>query len=172
MNKSEEENAYSHELESLVLEQIHQTRADSKSQQQLGQKRKLKRYLGIMLALLSALFLSFANILTRLACLFSGSEIALIGYTITLLVMSTHLCARRQNLLGPREHRRALFIRSLAVIVGVVSMANSVKLISPSDATAVFQTNVIVVALLASFVFNEVLSFIHIFCLFIAISGK
>jgi len=153
------------EVENLVA------KTELKTTENVNRKKGFKQYLGFPLAIASALFLSLANTFARKALLFGGSEIALLSYVITLFTMLVVIWWRGENPLGPNGNRRLTLIRSVIIIMAIVSMKCSVKLISPSDATALFHTNVIIVAVIARFIFKEMLGFIHILCLFLAITG-
>ena len=143
------------------------------NEQKVEKKRRdFKQYIGIFLGLISAFFLSIANIFARKAELFSGSEITVFSNITLLIPMLAVVCWKKENPLGPKKHRCVLFIRGIVHSLGVLSMKISVKLISPSDATALLHTNAIIVALMSRFIFKEMFSFIHILCLFMAITGK
>lgn len=133
---------------------------------------KPRPYIGLIFSLLSAFFLSTSNIFARKAVFFAGVEITFVSFLLMLSVMMFMMIRSGKNLLGPKGHRCLLILRSLMIIIAIVFMKSSVKLISPSDATAIFHTNVILVAILSRFLFKEILSFIHVFCLFIAILGN
>ena len=124
-----------------------------------------------MFTIASAFFLSIANIFTRKAILFSGSESSLFSYLFGLVAMLCIKLYKRENPLGPKGHRYLVFIRAFFIVFALITIKTAVRLISPSDATAIFHINVIVVAILARILFKEILSFIHIFCVFIALTG-
>lgn len=133
--------------------------------------RPTRPYLGFIFSLASAFFLSMSHVFARKAVFFTGIEVVLVSYVLTLVVMMSLMIRKGHSLLGPKGHRGLVMFRSLLIVVAIMSMKSSVKLISPSDATAIFHTNVIIVAILARCIFKELLSFIHIFCLIIAIAG-
>ena len=161
-----ENKASSPDSENLMNgEKIEKTSATKKKS---GTENQL---LGFFFGLISAVFLSIANIFARKAALFSGSDIVFVSFVFIFLCMLFVTCKRKENILGPKEQRKALFCRALMVTFGILSMKSAVKLISPSDATALLHTNVIIVAVFARFIFKEFLSFIHVLCLFMAIAG-
>lgn len=169
MKSNSEQNASRPELENLFG--ARQQNFDEKPNKKRD-KHFSKRYLGFLFAILSALFLSMGNVFARKASFFSGSELPFMSYSMTLLSMLAVICIRKESPFGPREHRTIIFVRSCFVVITSILAKTSVKLISPSDTTAIMHTNVILVVLLARVIFKEMLSFIHIFCLFIAITGK
>ena len=127
--------------------------------------------LGIFFGLVSTFFASIGNIFARKAALFSGSDVVFVAFSFIFICMLFVIWKRKESVLGPKEYRMTLFWQALVVTFAIISLKTAIKLISPSDATALLYTNVIMVALLARFLFKEFLSFVHVFCLFIAIAG-
>lgn len=135
-------------------------------------KREKNSFLGLSLGILSAFLLSTANTLARYARLLRGSEITFICYVLTFCCISVVLLVKRENMLGPKEHRKTNMIRAVVICFAMTSMKFSVQLINPADSTALFHTNVIIVALLSRLIFKELIGFIHILALAMAIIGN
>lgn len=133
---------------------------------------RTRSFIGFLFAIASAFSLSITNIFARKAVLYSGAEVVFATNVLILISIGITMLVKKQNLLGPKENRRLLVIRSVLITIAIICMRSSVKLVNPSDSTAIFHTNIIVVAILARCIFREFLSFIHIFSLIIAIFGK
>lgn len=162
--KSKESESYTPEHASLVDQ--------TKEHQKQKHENNIKPFLGITLSLLSSLSLSLCNVFTRRAQLFSASDNVFISSLLNLFIMFLVAYKKGVDPLGPKEHRRMSMLRSVVLAVSIITIRISVKLISPSDATALRQLNTVMVALMARFIFNEMLSFIHVASLFMAIIGK
>ena len=154
------------EVENLVSSEV--TAASLSKQHDDGGKR----FLGIFLGILSAFLYSVTAVLACRAHLFHGNEIALITCVAMLVPMLVFALARGHNPLGPKEHRKLCLFRALLIVLVLTLNKISIKLINPSDANAIFQSNVIIVAILSRFVYKEMLSIVHFFCIFMTITGN
>ena len=128
-------------------------------------------YKGIVIAFFSAFFLSLSNIFIKKAQLFSGTEQTAIRYTMQLIVSLSIALYNRENIFGPPDKRKMLIIRGILGTFGLTTLHLAVKFINPSDAVAIFHTNVILVSFIARFTLNEKFSFFHVVALFMAVSG-
>lgn len=143
--------------------------------QQINENEITKRprtFIGLLFAILSALFLSIMNITVRKASMLSSIELTCAQLLITLVSITVIMIFKGQHLIGPKGCRRYIALRALFAIATWLCMTTSLKMISPSDSAALIHTNVIIVAIMSRFIFKEILSFVHIFCLFIAILGN
>lgn len=132
---------------------------------------RLHEYSGLLLGLLSAFFLSMSNVFVKKAQLFSGTEQTAVRYTMQGILMLAIAWHKGLNLLGERGNRKMLVLRGVFGTFGLTTLHLAVKFINPSDAVALFHTNVIIVALIARFTLNEKFSIIHILAVFMAITG-
>lgn len=133
---------------------------------------KPKAYIGFLFAISSAFTTSISSVLTRKCVLFTASEIALVMNVIMLVIMMSIIIRKGENLLGLKSSRCLIATRSLINTIGLITAMSSLKLISPSDTGAIVHTNVILVAIMSRLVFKEMISFVHIICLFIAVIGR
>ena len=79
---------------------------------------------------------------------------------------------KKLNILGVKEHRKLLLIRGLFGFMGLLSLYFAVKLINPSDATALSNTKLIMLAILARLFLKEKFTTMHLFSLLFTIGGK
>ena len=78
---------------------------------------------------------------------------------------------KKFSLLGVKEHRKLLTLRGFFGFLGLMSLYFSVKLINPSDSTALSNTKLIILAVLARIFLKERFTTIHLFSLLLTISG-
>lgn len=128
-------------------------------------------YTGFLYAILSALFLSFSNVLIKKSTMFNGSEQAVIRYSFQLGIMVVIAIITKNNLLGPVESRKILVIRGLLGMIYLLSLHFSVKLIAPSDSVSLVHMNIVIVAILARVFLSEQINLAHVVSLIFAIFG-
>ena len=128
-------------------------------------------YRGIIISLISAAFLSLSNVFVKKAQFFRATEQTAIRYTMQLIVSVSIAHYNQLNIFGPRNLYKMLVLRGILGSLGLISLHLSVTFINPSDAVAIFHTNVILVAFIARFTLNEKFSFFHVIALLMAVSG-
>ena len=134
-------------------------------------KSKLVRFQGLFTALLGAFFLSLSGILNRKARFVTGSEQSAIRYSMQFFIILFIAYRNKINIFGPKEQRRLLAIRGCCGAFAFISLGFSLKYIDPSDTQALFNTRIIIIALLARIFLKEKLTIIHIVCLVLTICG-
>lgn len=135
-------------------------------------KPRLHSYFGIFFSIVSSLLDAISSVMIKKAQFFTGTEQAAIRYAIQMLVMFSIAFYNRVNLIGPEKDRKLLLLRGCLGVIGLTTIYVSIKFIDPSDAVSLFHAKMILVTILARFVLNEKLSFIHIFSLKMALTGK
>jgi drug/metabolite transporter (DMT)-like permease len=94
-----------------------------------------------------------------------------VRYALQLIVMAIIIKWKKFSLLGIKEHRKLLTLRGFFGFLGLMSLYFSVKLINPSDSTALSNTKLIILAVLARIFLKERFTTIHIFSLCLTIAG-
>lgn len=135
-------------------------------------RRPHRPYFGLLLALVSAFFITLSNLFGRKCVLLTASDISIVNYLVALIVMASLLVRNKQSLFGPRSLRLLLTLRAFFYALSILLILSSIKLIEPSNSTALFHTNVIILAVLSRIFFKEKLGCIHIFSLAISIIGN
>ena len=133
-------------------------------------KRFLNLY-GIFFALLNALSSSLMNVFTKKANFFSGTDVATFRYTIQLIAMIIIGCCLKINLLGPKEIRISLLLIGILNTLCVMLIFLSLKLINPSESSALFSVNMAIIPIIARFYLKEKISIINLFALMFSMLG-
>ena len=134
-------------------------------------KEKLTSYYGIIFALLSAILLSISNVLVKKAYFFSGTDISLIRFVIQLFVMILIALRTKNYLMGTKENRKNLIIYGIFSLLLITFLFLSIKFINPSEVTALYQLNMIMVPIIARFILKEKFRIIFILSLVMSILG-
>ena len=92
-------------------------------------------------------------------------------YTLQLVVMVIIAKYKKFSLFGVKEHRKLLTLRGFFGFLGLMSLYFSVKLINPSDSTALSNTKLIILAVLARIFLKERFTTIHLFSLGLTVAG-
>jgi drug/metabolite transporter (DMT)-like permease len=132
---------------------------------------KIKRFQGLIIALVAAFFFSLSGVLNRKASIFSGSEQAAIRYFMQMILMLFTAWYHKVNIFGPREQRKLLLSRGILGSIAFISLGFSLKYINPSDTQTLFNTRLVIISILARIFLKEKLTIIHIVCLILTISG-
>ena len=138
---------------------------------QKPKKKIFSNYYGLFFGVLSALCLSVSNVLIKKANFFNGSDTTAFRYTIQLILMLLIALITKQNLLGPKEMRKILFLRGFIGTISVLCLHVSVKFINPSDTTSLFNLSIVFVPIIARFYIKEKFSIMHLIALVISILG-
>ena len=134
-------------------------------------KNKFSSYYGIIYGLISALCLSTSTVLTKKANFFHGSETALLRYIIQLIIMILMGVISKNNLLGPKESRKTLIIRGICGSIAMISLNYSIKLINPSDTSALMRLNIVIIPIFARFFIKEKFGLFNFMPLVMSILG-
>jgi drug/metabolite transporter (DMT)-like permease len=137
--------------------------------QNLGSKTLTWR--GVIFALVGAFFFALTSVLLRKCQLLSSSEQALIRFLIQLIVNWPIAIKKKYNILGLKGQRQMLSVRSFIGTVSLMSKYASVKFITPSDASALFNCFVIFVAVFSRIFLKEKLTIVHLIGISITILG-
>lgn len=106
--------------------------------------KKILKLRGIIYAVLSAFFIALANIFNKKSNFFGGSEQSAIRYFIQLIIMIIIVKIQGEPLFGAKGQRILLSLRGFMGVFSLLGIYFSVKLINPSDASALVNTNIIV----------------------------
>ena len=146
---------------------LQQTIIDNK----VPDRSKISNYYGIFFALLTAFCNSLANVLIKKANFFSGSDIATSRYIIQLTAMLVFGFFAKTNLLGKKEIRKTLLLIGIFNTCIVLLFFLSVKLISPSESSALYQLNMIMIPVFARCYLKEKFSIFNLFSLVLSVVG-
>lgn len=138
---------------------------------QNAKKEDSRAYRGLFYALFSALCLGLSNTLIKKAYIVTGNEQVFVRYTVQAIMMSAIILVERINFLGPVQSRKLLMIRGSFGAIGLLCMHFSVKMINPSDATALLQINAVIVNVLGRIFLKEKMSFTHLLSLIMSVLG-
>ena len=144
---------------------------DQEVQVEEPKKKRFVSYYGIILALLSAIFLSISNVLTKKANFFSGTDIGLMRFFVQFVIMFVIALSTRTNFLGPKEKRKTLLLLGFINTFVTLFLFISIKFIQPSETSALFQLNMIFVPIMARFFLKEKFRLIFITSLIMSIVG-
>jgi drug/metabolite transporter (DMT)-like permease len=127
---------------------------------------------GYFLALIAAFASSLASIFVRKAHLFSGSEQTFIRYLLSLIILvPLTIFWKRLNIFGEKSTRSFLVARGIFGCIALITITTSFKLINPSDATAIFYANIVVVSVLARIFLKEKMTIICLISILLSIFG-
>ena len=126
---------------------------------------------GIIYALCAAFLIALSNILVRKNKLFSGNENALVRYIIQVIVMLPLAIIKKQKIFGDKEQRLMLSLRGIFACIGLIAFYSAISLISPSDATALFNCCVLFITLFSRIFLKEKLTLVHLTALVITFVG-
>ena len=134
-------------------------------------KKNLSNYYGLIYALLAAIFLSMSNVLIKMANFFSGTDIGFMRFIIQLITMAIIGIFTKTKLLGTREIRKNLILYGIFQLLLILFLLISIKFIAPSESSALFQLNMIMVPIIARVFLKEKFRIIFIVSLIISITG-
>jgi drug/metabolite transporter (DMT)-like permease len=129
------------------------------------------RYSGITLGILTAILMSISDIFIKKARLINALEQTTFRYALQLVVMFVIARFNHASLLGPKENRVGLVLRGLFGALNLISYNYCLKLLNPSDATALVYCNVVFVAILAHVYLNEQLTIVHFLSISLTLTG-
>lgn len=130
------------------------------------------KYSGIAFALVTALLMSLGDIYVKKAEILNAAELTTVRYLVQTVAMFVLAQQKGQDLSGPRSHRTALLMRGLFGSLNLICFNYSLKLINPSDATALVHCNVVFVAILACVFLHETFHTIHYVALTVTLAGQ
>lgn len=130
-----------------------------------------RQYHGVFYGMLSAILLCCANVLVKKCQLTSGSDQAFVRYLIQAISMSFAICHTDVCFLGPKGSRRFLVIRGTFGTIAMICLHFALKLINPSDATALLHLNTVLVTVFARVALKEKLSLAHLASLLLSAMG-
>jgi drug/metabolite transporter (DMT)-like permease len=126
---------------------------------------------GSGLALFSAMITPISLTLVKKAHLFNGFEQALIRYTMGFIMFLPYAKFKKLNMFGPKKQRKLLTVRALIGVAGLLCVYFALSFVTPSDAGALAQINIVLTALVARFVLDERLTLAHIVAMLLTLSG-
>ena len=126
---------------------------------------------GTFIAVLSALSVSLGGIFYKKAVTMTGSDNSVYRYVSQFIIMIVLLIIKREPILGPKEQRKLLMLRSFFGIFAVVSTNFAIKYIDPSDNSALSHTNLIITAVLARIYLKEKFNISHLISLIFLVAG-
>ncbi len=130
-----------------------------------------KYYHGIFYGILSAAFLSCANVLIKKAELTTGSEQSLIRYVVQAFAMALVIVSTHFDFFGPKGSKKFLILRGSIGTIAMLCLHFAVKLINPSDAVALLHLNSVLITVFARFALSEKISLAHVACLVLSALG-
>ena len=133
----------------------------------------VRRYYGLFLALLAAFFQALSNTLIKNAKFLYGSEQAMLRCLIQFAVMMSIIRCKHLSIFTSmsKEQRRLLVARGLLGGFGLICHHMAAKLIDPSDSLALFNTSVVIIAVLSRFALGEKFSILQLFALALCCLG-
>ena len=134
-------------------------------------KRKLHAFQGLLIASIAAFFFSLFGILNKKASFVTGSEQSAVRYLMQMILMIIVASCNKVNILGPKELRFQLIKRGVCGAISFISFGFSLKFIDPSDTNSLYNTRLVFISILAAVFLKEKLTFIHICCVILTISG-
>lgn len=156
---------------SLLEQNEENSKAKNQQQANKNKKGKFKKFYGLFIALLSAVFLSLSSTLIKKVEIFSGSDQAIVRYVFQLLILIVIARLKGLNIFGQPEQRKLLLMRGIFGSIGFISFTFSVKLINPSDSAALLNTKIIIIAVLARVFLKEKFTILHFISLALTILG-
>jgi drug/metabolite transporter (DMT)-like permease len=78
---------------------------------------------------------------------------------------------KKLNFLGPRKQRLLLMIRGVLGTISLILIFYAVKFVNPSDVSAIFNCNIVIVTIFARFFLKEKFTFAHILALIFTVFG-
>ena len=146
-----------------------ETRVDIRGSEKV--EAKTSRFHGFFFAMLSAVFMGLSSVFIKKAEYFNASEVIAVRYIIQFLMMFVMIIFRRTSFTGPNEARNPLLIRAIFGMLGLIMVHYSVKLITPSDTTAIMRFSLILVAIMARISFKEKISIATLVSILLSIVG-
>lgn len=144
---------------------------NNKNNHESKKENGLKKFYGSMFGISSAITLSISYNLVKKAKLFSATDQTLIRYVFQMLLMLVVAKYKKVDFFGEKEHRKLLLLRGFSGTVALIGIYFSIKFIAPSDATALCQTLIIMVAILARIFLKEKFNITHIVSVLLTIIG-
>ena len=132
---------------------------------------KTSRFHGFFFAMLSAVFMGLSSVFIKKAEYFNAAEVIAVRYIIQFLMMFVVIIFTGKSFTGPREARNPLLIRAIFGMLGLIMVHYSVKLITPSDTTAIMRFSLILVAIMARISFKEKISLATLVSILLSIIG-
>ena len=133
--------------------------------------KKVRSIYGVLFALLAAFCLAMANIMARKANFFSGTDVGVFRYIIQLITSLVIGLSFKINLCGVKEIRKTLVAIGIVFSLALAFMLLSVKLINPSEVSALYQLNMVVIPIIARFYLKEKFRLYNILPLILSILG-
>ena len=170
-NKAKYVTKQDQEQGAILLPQVPNLDQAIKLQAPKKRRNFLANYYGILFALISAFCLSMANVLVKRASFFNGTEMALLRYIIQLITMLLIGTCVKTTRLGPKEIRKILLLIGVFNTLTVLFLFFSIKFINPSEASALFQLNMVIIPIFARIYLKEKFIVVNLFSLIMAIVG-
>ncbi len=96
---------------------------------------------------------------------------ATIRYVLQFILMNAVIKYKGIDFLGPKEQRCILLKRGLLGAISLILIFYAIKLINPSDVSAIYNCNIVIVAIFARLFLNEKFSLAHVLGLIFTIVG-
>ncbi len=157
--------------------EILNTNSENNITQPLDQAKNVtkcfSKFRGILLGLLSELFLAISIIFIKKAEHLNGMEVGLIEYVIQFIIISIVIRQNKLSILGEKNQRKLLIYRGFFGACCMLCTIFSLKFIDPSDTIALVNLNIMFVIFLSKcFLKNEKLNSLQYFSFFLIFFGK
>lgn len=127
-------------------------------------------FLGFSFSILGSLTAGFSSIFLKKTVFFSGVDNAMIRFTIMLIASVCIAKYHRLEIFSAKNPNKYLLIKG-ASSLGLIVFYVALRLISPSDAVSLLNTNIIYVAIFSRIFFKEKFSIVHVAALALVGSG-
>lgn len=136
-----------------------------------GTCASLAPFKGTIYGVLSAFSFCAAQVVMKRTKHFSPSDISLIRYIVSLILMVIILRYHKLKLLGPRKQFKLLLTRGIFGAFSLLSFYFSLMLMNPSDSVALLHSSIIITAVLSRLFLGEKLTLAHFFAIVLTANG-
>ena len=127
-------------------------------------------FLGFFYSILSSLAAAFSSIFLKKTVFFSGVDNAMIRFIIMMIVSTFIAKYQKLEIFSAKNPNKYLLIKG-ASSIGLIVFYIALRLISPSDAVSLLNTNIIYVAIFSRMFLKEKFSIVHVIALVFVVSG-
>lgn len=131
----------------------------------------LKKYYGLILAILSTICITCSMFLVKMSIVLNASDMSVVIFAVQLVFCIPFGYLFKQNLLGPKKEHFLLIARGLTGVVSILACYFSVKLINFADAISIRSMGFVLTTLMARMFLSEKFTFIHFIAIALSMTG-
>ena len=144
---------------------------ETRIEEATGACASIAPFKGTIYGVLSAFSFCAAQVVMKRTKHFSPSDISLIRYFVSLILMVVILRYHKLKLLGPRKQFKLLLTRGVFGAFSLLSFYFSLMLMNPSDSVALLHSSIIITAVLSRLFLGEKLTLAHFFAIVLTANG-